>query len=115
MVLVAVLVTVPSACGAPPAPAAPPPPSGASGDFARPVDIGNGRTIFLECHGANAPGNSTVVLISGYRDSGDAWTIDEVIQPPAVGPAVPAGLARAIACAPTTGRGRSATRSTATR
>ena len=72
----------------------PPPASGQVGDFAKSVPIGNGRTIFLECHGANARGNATVVLISGYRDSGDAWSIDEIIKPPAAAPAVPAGLAR---------------------
>ena len=72
----------------------PPPASGGAGDFARSVDIGNGRTIFLECHGVNATGKATVVLISGYHDGGDAWAIDEAITPPAVGPAVPAGLAR---------------------
>jgi pimeloyl-ACP methyl ester carboxylesterase len=35
-----------------------------------------------------------VVLISGYRDSGDVWDIDEMILPPSVGPAVPVGLAQ---------------------
>jgi pimeloyl-ACP methyl ester carboxylesterase len=75
-------------------PPRPPPASGAAGDFAQSVDIGNGRTIFLECHGTDAPGNATVVLISGYHDAGDVWAIDEAITPPAVGPAVPVGLAR---------------------
>ncbi|MEJ2863741.1 alpha/beta fold hydrolase [Actinomycetospora flava] len=73
--------------------ATPPPPSGASGDFAQGVDVGS-RSVYLECHGANAPGRHTVVLISGYHDSSDAWGIDEIIQPPAVGPAVPVALAR---------------------
>ena len=91
-VFVAVLVAGLSACSGP-AGATPPPPSGASGDFAQPVDIG-GRSVFVECHGANAPGNHTVVLISGYHDSGEAWGVDEIIRPPAVGPAVPVALAR---------------------
>jgi pimeloyl-ACP methyl ester carboxylesterase len=93
----AVLLTtalVATGCSGGGAPPAPPPASGAAGDFAQSIDIGNGRTVFLECHGADAPGNSTVVLISGYHDSGDVWAIDEAITPPAVGPAVPVGLAR---------------------
>jgi pimeloyl-ACP methyl ester carboxylesterase len=89
-VVVAVLAVVLSACAGP---ATPPPPTGATGDFARSVDVG-GRGVWLECHGANAPGRHTVVLISGYHDSGDAWSVDEIIQPPAVGPAVPVALAR---------------------
>jgi pimeloyl-ACP methyl ester carboxylesterase len=93
-VVVAVLAVVLSACVGPaPGQPTPPPPSGATGDFARSVDIG-GRGVWLECHGANAPGRHTVVLISGYHDSGDTWSVDEIIQPPAVGPAVPIALAR---------------------
>lgn len=94
VVVVAALAALLSACSSGPAGATPaPPPSGASGDFAQPVDIG-GRTIYLECHGANAAGRHTVVLISGYHDSGDPWGIDEGVQPPAVGPAVAPALAR---------------------
>ncbi|MEJ2889550.1 alpha/beta hydrolase [Actinomycetospora aeridis] len=89
---VVVAVAVLSGCSGP-ASAAPAPPSGGSGDFARGVDIG-GRSVYLECHGANAPGRHTVVLIPGYHDSADSWGIDEIIQPPAVGPAVPVALAR---------------------
>jgi hypothetical protein len=91
--LVGVFVVVLSACAGPAAAQPEPPASGASGDFARSVDIG-GRSIYLECHGANGPGRHTVVLISGYHDSGEAWGIDEIIKPPAVGPAVPVALAR---------------------
>src|SRR5689334_11952818 len=43
-------------------------PAGASGDFARQVDIGAGRSIFLECRGQGTP---TIVLESGYHDSSD--------------------------------------------
>jgi pimeloyl-ACP methyl ester carboxylesterase len=92
-VVLALLVTLAS-CTSSQAPPTAPPPSGSAGDFAQSVDIGNGRTLFLECHGTNAAGNETVVLISGYRDSGDVWTVDEAIVPPSVGPAVPVGLAR---------------------
>ena len=91
-VLVAVLGAVLSGCAGATG-ATPPPPSGASGDFAQSVDIG-GRSVYLACRGTNAPGRRTVVLISGYHDSSDAWGIDEIIQPPAVGPAVPVALAR---------------------
>jgi pimeloyl-ACP methyl ester carboxylesterase len=74
--------------GSPPAggPAAP------STEIARGVDIG-GRQVYLECHGSSAPGGPTVVLISGYHDAGDAWDVDELTAPPAVGPPVPKALA----------------------
>ncbi|MHC1560922.1 hypothetical protein ACR9E3_18335 [Actinomycetospora sp. C-140] len=76
-VLVAVLTTVLTAAltACTGAAATPPPPSGAAGDFAQAVDVG-GRSVYVECHGTNAPGRHTVVLISGYHDSGDAWSID---------------------------------------
>jgi pimeloyl-ACP methyl ester carboxylesterase len=92
-VVVAVLVAALGACAGPAAAPPPPPSSGTSGDFAQAVDIG-GRRVYLECHGTNGPGRHTVVLISGYHDSGEAWGIDEIIKPPAVGPAVPVALAR---------------------
>jgi pimeloyl-ACP methyl ester carboxylesterase len=88
----AVVLSVALAACAEPVGASPPPPSGDAGDFAQGVDIG-GRSVYVECHGANAPGRHTVVLVSGYHDSGDAWSIDQIIQPPAVGPAVPVALA----------------------
>jgi pimeloyl-ACP methyl ester carboxylesterase len=40
-------------------------------DFARLVDIGGGRKMYLECQGAGSP---TVVLISGTRGAHDDWT-----------------------------------------
>ena len=43
--------------------------------------------------GSSSPGEPTVVLISGYHDSGDVWDISELITPPAVGPPVPEALA----------------------
>ena len=48
-----------AACGGP-STAPPAPPTGAAGDFAQGVDIGS-RSVYVECHGANAPGRHTVV------------------------------------------------------
>jgi hypothetical protein len=42
-------------------------------NFARQVEIGPGRELFLECRGV-APTGYAVVLISGYHDSSDPWT-----------------------------------------
>ena len=44
-----------------------------SGGFSGRVDIGGGRRIYLECHGAGAP---TVVLEAGYRASARIWSED---------------------------------------
>jgi pimeloyl-ACP methyl ester carboxylesterase len=41
-----------------------------SGDVSKSVDIGDGRTIHLECSGTGSP---TVVLIAGIGDAGDHW------------------------------------------
>ena len=60
------------------------------GDFAGPVDIGGGRTIYLECRGHGSP---TVILESGYHDSSDLWGIAEVTPPAADGAVLP-GIAR---------------------
>jgi pimeloyl-ACP methyl ester carboxylesterase len=43
----------------------------AKGDFSGLVDIGGGRTMYLECHGNGSP---TVVLVSGARGAYDDWT-----------------------------------------
>lgn len=66
------------------------PASGAVGDFAGPVDIGNGRHLYLECRGLGAP---TIVLESGYHNSSDPWSQSDAAVP-AVGPAVLPALAR---------------------
>jgi pimeloyl-ACP methyl ester carboxylesterase len=50
-----------------------PAPRDTQGDFAGLVDIGDGRRIFLECHGAGRP---TVVLEAGYRGSARVWSED---------------------------------------
>jgi pimeloyl-ACP methyl ester carboxylesterase len=59
-------------------------------DIAAPVDIGGGRSLYLECHGSGGP---TVILESGYHDSSDLWTISDVQAPVAAEPVLPA-LAR---------------------
>lgn len=60
----------------------------ARGDFAGLVDIGGGRTMYLQCQGTGSP---TVVLVSGRADRGDIWqTLADPNQP---GPAVLPGVA----------------------
>jgi hypothetical protein len=44
----------------------------AIGQFSGPVDVGGGRTIYLECHGTGTP---TVVLLSGGGNAGDIWQV----------------------------------------
>jgi pimeloyl-ACP methyl ester carboxylesterase len=39
----------------------------------RDIDVGGGRNIHLECRGAGSP---TVILISGYRNDADIWSVD---------------------------------------
>ncbi|WP_236979751.1 MULTISPECIES: alpha/beta fold hydrolase [Mycobacterium] len=85
LLIVALLV---AGCGARPttpttAPAAP-------GDFIGPVEIGNGRHLFLECRGQGTP---TVILESGYHNSSDPWSQSDAAAP-ATGPAVLTALAR---------------------
>ena len=63
--------------------------SGANGDFAGSIDIGNGRQLYLECHGKGSP---TVILESGYHNSSDPWSYSDAAAP-AVGPAVLPALA----------------------
>ncbi|QLL07658.1 alpha/beta fold hydrolase [Mycobacterium vicinigordonae] len=62
----------------------------AQGDFAGPVEIGNGRHLYLECRGQGTP---TVILESGYHNSSDPWSQADA-SPPATGPAVLTALAR---------------------
>jgi pimeloyl-ACP methyl ester carboxylesterase len=63
-------------------------------DFARSVDIG-GRNIYLTCQGQAAAGAPTIVLVSGYHDSSDAWTQTAGLDllTPAIGPPVFPALA----------------------
>ena len=64
-------------------------------DFAGLVDIGGGRKMYLECRGQGTP---TVVLVSGYGDTGGVWSVDVpgFPQQPHVLPAV-AGFTRVCA------------------
>lgn len=66
--------------------AAPTPPTAAQGNFAGLVDMGDGRKLYLECHGTGSP---TVVLQSGFGNAGDIWSLAEA-HPPAVAPGVAA-------------------------
>jgi pimeloyl-ACP methyl ester carboxylesterase len=61
--------------------------SGNSKDFSGLVDIGGGRTMYLECHGKGSP---TVVLVSGARGAYDDWThvLDSGGEPKPSGSAV---------------------------
>ncbi len=59
-------------------------------DIGAPVDMGGGRSIYLECRGSGTP---TVILESGYHDSSDLWTISDV-QPPVAAEPVLTALAR---------------------
>jgi pimeloyl-ACP methyl ester carboxylesterase len=104
---IVVLLVAAASCGRanPSAPPAPPPGSSTTsasspataatsappghGDFAETVDIGNGRGLYLECHGSGSP---TVVLVSGFGNAGDIWFLT-ANRPPAVANAV-AGFTR---------------------
>jgi pimeloyl-ACP methyl ester carboxylesterase len=61
-------------------------PGPGTGDFSGLVDIGDGRQMFLQCRGQGGP---TVVLVSGYGNTGGAWTaLPDGVSPPAVLPGV---------------------------
>jgi len=83
-VLLAVLAVAMAtgACSATPVPGpvdtGGPPSSAASSDLARPVDVGGGRTIYLECHGTGSP---TVVLLSGFGNAADVWQEADAYPP----------------------------------
>lgn len=67
----------------------PAPASGAIGDFQGPIEIGNGRHLYLECRGKGSP---TIILESGYHNSSDPWSVSDAAAP-AGGPAVLPALA----------------------
>jgi len=50
----------------------------ANKDFARLVDIGGGRKIYMECRGSGSP---TVVLISGKGNGADIWSVRNPEKP----------------------------------
>jgi pimeloyl-ACP methyl ester carboxylesterase len=75
-------------------PAAPTGVAADTGDFAGLVDIGGGRLMYLQCRGQGGP---TVVLVSGFGNTGGAWTVlPDGVSPPAVLPGV-AGFTRVCA------------------
>jgi pimeloyl-ACP methyl ester carboxylesterase len=51
--------------------------SAADADFAGTVDAGNGRKLFLECHGRGSP---TIILESGLRTRGDNWSRADLLS-----------------------------------
>ena len=55
-----------------------PPSSTPNENLARPVDLGGGRTIYLECHGTGSP---TVVLLSGFGNAADIWQEADAYPP----------------------------------
>jgi len=72
--LLAVLTT--AACTTAPTPS---PSTTTSADIAAPVDVGGGRTLYLECHGTGSP---TVVLLSGFGNAADIWQVASSHPPP---------------------------------
>ena len=60
----------------------------AAADLLGPVDIGDGRKMYLECRGEGSP---AVVLISGKGDRADIWSTTNPDNP---GPTVFAGVAK---------------------
>lgn len=69
-------------------------PAGARPDRDGPVDIGDGREIHLECHGAGSP---TVVLVSGLGDDAEIWSMPPTAAAPSssASPSTEASEARA--------------------
>ncbi|SEF11319.1 Pimeloyl-ACP methyl ester carboxylesterase [Rhizobiales bacterium GAS191] len=56
----------------------------AQSGFAKQVDIGGGRKLYLECRGTGRP---TIILESGYHESSQPWSLNDGF-PPAVLPGV---------------------------
>ena len=81
-------------------------PSDAAADRAGTVDVGDGREIYLECHGTGTP---TVILVSGLGESADTWNTadpDDAASPTVYGET--AGFTRVCAYdRPGTGGSRS--------
>ncbi|MGD0472586.1 MAG: alpha/beta hydrolase family protein [Candidatus Velthaea sp.] len=71
-------------------------PSGNATDFAKQIDIGGGRKLYLVCRGTVRVEQPTVILVSGYHDSSDPWIQPEDLSllPQSVGPSTLVGLAR---------------------
>ncbi len=64
--------------------------SGAQPERAGPVDVGDGREIYLECHGTGSP---TVVLVSGLGNGADIWSTSAAPAPSS--PAASTGVSEA--------------------
>ena len=56
--------------------------SARGGNFAGPVDIGDGRKMYLKCSGTGSP---TVVLVGGLRASAEDWSISDKSKPTVFG------------------------------
>jgi len=91
MTTLSIAATVLVGCGMGAPGGRPAPAAGSLGDFAGPVEIGNGRHLYLQCRGRGAP---TVILESGYHNSADPWSQSDAADP-AKGPAVLPALAGA--------------------
>ncbi|RUP06886.1 MAG: alpha/beta fold hydrolase [Mycobacterium sp.] len=91
MTTLSIAATVLVGCGMGAPGGQPAPAAGSLGDFAGPVEIGNGRHLYLQCRGRGAP---TVILESGYHNSADPWSQSDAADP-AKGPAVLPALAGA--------------------
>lgn len=63
------------------------------GDTGKRVDIGGGRSLYLQCSGSGSP---TVVLLSGLHESADPWSLSDVTPPVPKTPVLPgvAGFTR---------------------
>jgi hypothetical protein len=48
--------------------------------FAKRMDIGGGRMMFIECNGSGSP---TVVFDAGHRGRGDSWNVSDPASPKA--------------------------------
>jgi pimeloyl-ACP methyl ester carboxylesterase len=49
--------------------------------FAKRIDIGGGRMMYIECHGSGSP---TVVFDAGHRGRGDYWDVSDPASPKAM-------------------------------
>jgi pimeloyl-ACP methyl ester carboxylesterase len=68
----------------------------AGAEGGRSVDIGDGRTLWLDCRGRGSP---TVVLESGYHDSSDLWVLTDATAPAVALPVMDLVSARYRVCA----------------
>ncbi|WP_405527108.1 alpha/beta hydrolase [Streptomyces avidinii] len=63
---------------------------GGSGDSGRQVEIGGGRSLYLQCAGSGSP---TVILLSGLHEASDPWSLTDTSPPVPKAPAVLPGVA----------------------